>query len=305
MIKDHYRILLFPLKLPNTVNFFKETSANSSLPVPFLFLHLSKQLTRTNNPATGLNRRSALTRFFNWGESKWQEYGEASPRSIKGVMHRIGSVLLDRIPVTEKQLWRLHALHQHLQHTDPLELKRLKSLDIETGSVYLNDANVEQLLKFDLVTQLNHWAAYHRRWSIFSSCMILPVAILSILPFGKLFLAWIIFRAVAHWRAFQGAHFLSRCFNFDRQDRITDILPVRFVSNPFLDKHLPLPPTFTSETRGFTDPFVNLARDLDLGELVQVLPKALKLLVKLEYDKNNHQSGSKRRKFSNHNLLEP
>ena len=317
-MKEHYRVLLFPLKLPKlSSNSSSKASPKQSNPflsaspaaIPFLFVHLNKSLTKNANPATGLNRRSPLTKFLNWGESKWQEYGEASPRSIKGIMYRIGSALLDKIPVTEKQLWRLHALHQHFQ--GDLERSthlpgRIKSLEIETGSCYLENPSLEQSIKFDLISQYNSWAAYHRRWSIFSSCLIIPVAILSILPFGKLFLAWIIFRAVAHWRAYQGAHFLVRCFNFDRQDRIADILPIKFVSNPFIDKNAPLPPNFTPETPSFNDPFVNLARDLDLGELANILPKALKLIVKNESKQQSHQSQSRpRRKFSNQNLLDP
>lgn len=303
-MKEHYRVLLFPLKLPKlSANPTSPLISAPSAPIPFLFVHLSKSLTRTSNPTTGLNRRSYLARFLNWGESKWQEYSEASPRSIKGIMHRIGTALLDKIPVTEKQLWRLHALHQHF--TDQ-KLKTGSKLEIETGSCYLTDASAEQSLKFDLINQLNLWAAFHRRWSIFSTCLILPVAILSILPFGKLFLAWIIFRAVAHWRAFQGAHFLVRCFNFDRQDAISDILPIKFISNPLIDKHLPLPPVYDStKISTFNDPFINLSRDLDLGELSTALPRALKLIIKKENDKFNSNSGLKRRKFSNQNLLEP
>ena len=217
-------------------------------------------------------------------------------------MHRIGSTLLDKIPVTEKQLWRLHALNQHLQNQND-SVRGKSIMEIETGSCYSGNPSLEQGLKFDLINQYNTWAAYHRRWSIFSSCLIIPVAILSILPFGKLFLAWIIFRAVAHWRAFQGAHFLVRCFNFDRQAKITDIMPVKFVANPLIDRNVPLPPNFTPDTPSFNDPFINLARDLDLGELANVLPKALKLIVKNE---RKQQAQTKtRRKFSNQNLLDP
>lgn len=301
-MKDRYRILLLPLKLPKLKETPTSPLVSNILPFPFLFLHLSKSLTRVNNPSTGLNRRSALTRFLNWGEAKWQEYGEAAPRSFKGLIHKVGSSLLDKIPVSEKQLWRLHALHQHFQDGG-----KGKALEIETGSIYLTNPNVEQSLKFDLISQLNNWAAYHRRWSIFSTCLILPVAILSILPFGKLFLAWIIFRAVAHWRAFQGAHFLLRCFNYERQDIVSDISPIKLISNHIFDKHLPLPPNFTSETIGFNDPFINLSRELDLGELSHVLPKVLKEICKKEDQetKNNNRNGMKRRKFSNQNLLEP
>ena len=297
-MKDRYRILLLPLKLPKLKEATSSPLISTSFPIPFLFIHLSKSLTRVNNPSTGLNRRSPLTRFLNWGESKWQEYGEASPRSFKGIIHRIGSSLLDKIPVSEKQLWRLHAVHENLKDEG-----KGKVLEIETGSIYLKNPNIEQTLKFDLISQLNNWAAYHRRWSIFSTCLILPVAILSILPFGKLFLAWMIFRAVAHWRAFQGAHFLLRCFNYERQDKLFDILPIKLVSNQILDTNLPLPPNFTSETRSFNDPFINLSRDLDLGELLNVLPKVLKEICKKEEQDN--RNGIKRRKFSNQNLLEP
>lgn len=300
-MKDRYRILLLPLKLPKLKESPSSPLISTTFPIPFLFIHLSKSLTRVNNPSTGLNRRSPLTRFLNWGESKWQEYGEASPRSFKGIIHRIGSCLLDKIPVSEKQLWRLHAVHEHFKTEGK---GKGKVLEIETGSIYLTNPTIEQSLKFDLISQLNNWAAYHRRWSIFSSCLILPVTILSILPFGKLFLAWMIFRAVAHWRAFQGAHFLSRCFNYERQDDVLDISPIELISNQILDKNLPLPPNFTSETRAFNDPFISLSRDLDLGELLNVLPKVLKEICKKE-EKEINRNGLKRRKFSNQNLLEP
>jgi hypothetical protein len=307
VMKEHYRLLLLPLKLPKiakTINQESSPLINAASPIayPFLFVHLGKSLTKLTNPSTGLHRRSVLTRFLNWGEAKWQEYGEASPRSIKGFMHRIGTALLNKIPVTEKQLWRLHALQQHISHCGP---NRPSTLEIETGSTYLDNSITEQSVRFDLMGQLNSWAAFHRRWSIFSGVLIVPMAILSILPFGKLFLAWIIFRAVAHWRAYQGSHFLIRCFNYDRQDSISDILPAKFINNPLIDRHLPLPPTYTPETRSFTDPFANLARDLDLGELTSVLPRALKLVIDREKDRNGGGGGPKRRKFSNQNLLEP
>jgi len=313
-MKEHYRLLLFPLKFPKIVKASASnessslinnspTNSSSSGVLPFLFVHLGKSMTNSTNPSTGLNRRGYLTRFLNWGEAKWQEYGEAAPRSIKGIMHRIGSKLLDKIPITEKQLWRLHALHQHISH-----LKggpQHSTLEIETGSIYLANSITEQSVRYDLMSQLNTWAAFHRRWSIFSGVLIVPIAILSILPFGKLFLAWIIFRAVAHWRAYQGSHFLIRCFNYDRQHSIHDILPVKLVTNPLIDRHLPLPPTYTPETLGFTNPFINLARDLDLGELASVLPRALQFVIKKEKDQDRNNGGMKRRKFSNQNLLEP
>lgn len=318
-MKEHFRILLLPLKLPKTSPSSVKPLEKSLLlaspalsggikPAPFLFVHLSKSLTKTTNPSTGLSRRRTLTKFLNWGEAKWQEYGEAPQRSIKGVMYRIGSFLLDKIPITEKQLWRLNSVHQHFVHLEPADLRRMRLLEIETGSIYLTDEMAEQTLKFDLTAQLNAWAAYHRRWSIFSSCMIVPVAILSILPFGKLFLAWIIFRAVAHWRAYRGAHFLSRCFNFDRQDRISDILPVKLTVNPVIDRFLPLP-AVASVSDIFTSSFKGLAEELELGELANVLPKALKLILKQENDKHNinndNNNNFKRRKFSNQNFLEP
>ena len=333
-MKEHYRILLFPLKLPKLnvkskskefsdgsllndpnnytiLNTNSSTNSNSSnqLPLPFLFVHLNKSITKSTNLSTGLNRRSFFSKFLNWGEEKWQEYSEAKPRSIKGMMHKVGSILLNRIPVTEKQLWKFHALHQFIQHNE--KNGKSNNLEIETGSIYLSNPGTEQSIRFDLISQFNSWAAYHRRWSIFSSVLIFPVAILSILPFGKLFLAWVIFRAVAHWRAYQGAHFLVRCFNYNRQHQIKDVMPIKFISNFIIDQHLPLPPNFKSETIEFTETFSNLTRDLQLGELFNVLPRALKFILKLEKEKkeneklNKEGNGIKRRKFSNQNLLEP
>lgn len=330
-MKEHYRILLFPLKLPklnvksktkelsdgsllNDPNNYKNLNTNSSttssnqVPLPFLFVHLNKSITKSKNLSTGLNRRSLFTKILNWGEEKWQEYSEAKPRSIKGMMHKVGSILLNRIPVTEKQLWKLHALHQYIQQNENEKKGKINDLEIETGSIYLSNPGTEQSIRLDLISQFNSWAAYHRRWSIFSSVLIFPVAILSILPFGKLFLAWVIFRAVAHWRAYQGAHFLVRCFNYNRQHQIKDIMPIKFISNFIIDQHLPLPPNFKSETIEFTDTFSNLTRDLQLGELFNVLPRALKFILKLEIENeklNKDGNGIKRRKFSNQNLLEP
>ncbi len=296
---NSFRIILFPLKLPRTSAANATTTANSPLlpnntplPLSFLFVHLSKSLTRESNPSVGLKRRSALNRFLNWGEAKWQEYGEAPPRSIKGIMHRLGSSLLDKIPVTEKQLWRLHALHQHFQ-TD----QSRRYFEVETGSSALAD---EQNVRTELHKQLNALAAVHRRWSIFSSALILPVAILSILPFGKLVLAWIIFRAVAHYRAYQGAHFLARCLTGQDSQ-----LVVRFKLNSAIDRFLPLPPTHTSTSRAFNDPFTGLARDLELAELALVLPKALEYVCKREAEQLTKDSGLGRRRFSNQNLLDP
>lgn len=300
---NSFRIILFPLKLPRTSSTATATVTTATpsspllpqsnpLPLTFLFVHLSKSLTRETNPSVGLKRRSPLNRFLNWGEAKWQEYGEAPPRSFKGIMHRLGSSLLDKIPVTEKQLWRLHALHQHLQ----ADTSR-RHFEIESGSSIVAD---EANIRSELCKQLNSFAAIHRRWSIFSSVLILPVAILSILPFGKLVLAWIIFRAVAHYRAYQGAHFMARCLaGQDAQ------LGARFKANASIDRFLPLPPTHTATSRAFNDPFAGLAREFDLAELAHVLPRALDYVCKREAEQLAKNSGLGRRKFSNQSMLDP
>lgn len=299
-----FRLVLFPLKLPRTSASLPAAPAtptsallpqSAPLPLTFIFVHLNKSLTRETNPSVGLKRRSLLNRFLNWGEAKWQEYGEAPPRSIKGIMHRLGSALLDKIPVTEKQLWRLHALHQHLQNVPNCR----SFVEVETGSCLLAD---EQNVRSELGRQLNSFAALHRRWSIISSALIVPVAVLSILPFGKLFLAWVIFRAVAHYRAYQGAHFLSRCLSGK-----DSTFAVHFKLNSLIDRYLPLPPTHNTAAtaRAFNDPFAGLARDLELAELSNVLPRALEYACRREAEQLAKNSGLGRRKFSNQNMLDP
>lgn len=304
MTSAPFRVVLFPLKLPKSLASGNSHSpllnaASTPLPLSFLFVHLSRALTKETNPSVGLSRKSHLNRFLNWGEAKWQEYGEAPPRSIKGIMYKLGSALLNRIPVTEKQLWRLHALNQHVQAG-----QSLRFLEIETGKSYIDE---ESAIRASMIKQLNTFAAYHRRWSIFSSVMIIPVAILSILPFGKLFLAWIIFRAVAHYRAYQGAHFLARCFSLEASNFNSSggVIPIRFKLNSLIDRYLPLPPTHTSTARAFNDPFTGLARDLELAELANTLPKALDIVVKREAEALAKASGLGRRKFSNQNMIEP
>lgn len=80
---------------------------------------------------------------------------------------------------------------------------------------------------------------------------------------------------------------------------------IRFKVNPLIDRYLPLPPTHTSTSRGFNDPFTGLARDLELAELAQALPRALEYVCKREAEQLAKDSGLGRRKFSNQNLLDP
>jgi hypothetical protein len=286
----------------------------AQLPLPFLFVHAAKHLNKTTHPATGLARKGTVSKFLSWGESKWHEYAEAPRRSFQGVVYKAGSFLLDRVPITEKQLWRLYTIRQYLQTYHYEHQKENVILEIETGKTLYP---FERLLREDLIGHLNAWAAYHRRWSIFSSVLLFPLAVLTILPFGKMVLAWFVFRAVAHWRAFQGAHFLSTALSdpdplrpgsFMTKSQASLYYPyVKFIINPLIDQHLPVKDSGKDNFRvPLGDEFVGLARDLQLAELVNTLPKATKLLIEAEdREARRIASGKPRRQFSRQNLLDP
>lgn len=301
-----FRLLLLPLKLPKGHGFYfnnaskspKGTASSGPLPYPFLYVHLARTETSSSPTPLGLPRRSRLSRFLSWSEAKWQTYSEAPARSIKGLMFQLGSKLLDRIPPGEKQLWRLHALQDHLGHVSLGSPKGPHALRLETSHAFYDH---QTKLTHDLSIHLSQSAARHRRWAFVTAFFILPSIFLSLMPFGKLVLAWVVFRAISHYRAYQGASFLLNCLK-SRLASSDFHYTIKFVVTPEIDKHLPVVDAGT-----VSQVAIDLARDLQSPELVNVLPRAFNVLCDLERrtQASNLSSGYRRRAFSNENLLDP
>lgn len=162
---------------------------------PFLFAKLNIQ------PGTAAVRPPSgpISRILHYGESKWQELGRHPSHSLRGRIYQAGSTLIDRIPMQERMLWRLHAytVAQQTKFALPPAVEHAPELDAST-------------VKKELGVALDGWIAVHRRWRVIHGMAIVPAVLLSVLPFVKLWLAWEIFRTVTHHRALMAATWLKR-----------------------------------------------------------------------------------------------
>lgn len=132
-------------------------------------------------------------RLIRLGERKWSELGAAPSDSLRGQIYKLGGRLISRLPVQEKMWWRVESNMQDGGGG---------VVEIEHGGV------VAEHDKQQLLDRLGHYMRQHRvRW-IANTVLSVPVAALTILPFVKLVLAWVIFRAVTHHRAYQGCKYL-------------------------------------------------------------------------------------------------
>ena len=150
---------------------------------PFLHVQLLGKL-----PAPRHQSRS--DRMIGYGERKWSEL-EHAKGFIKRTVYRIGSYLVDKIPMEEAMLWRLYALQR--SHLEELEVYT-ESLPVSTQSISSHLRDLERK---------------HRRWSWIHGLGLIPVTILTVLPGVKLVWAWLAFRCITHYRASEGARWFS------------------------------------------------------------------------------------------------
>ena len=199
---------------------------NSRLPShpPFLYIHLhpnpltanfeSSSSSSKDKKDNGVAKESLSTRIIRYGEHKWQQLAQSRPRTPKHFIYRVGNKLIERIPAREWMLWRAYSLSRqfdgiHLYY--PLLLEQV-DLGATTTPQPKNLAGFAQVAGSTLAAlrvQLAEAAKKHRFWMWAHSVSLIPVTVLTVLPFVKLVWAWLAFRAVTHYRASIGAKWLA------------------------------------------------------------------------------------------------
>jgi hypothetical protein len=144
--------------------------------------------------------KNLVSRLLQKGELLWTSYSQAPPNSIKGTLYSIGTRLIARLPPQEYQLRKLYNV----------DLSRVNG----NASFLVNDELASQPTK--ILAWLCRQEQFHSRWWRIHALMTIPVTILTILPGVKAVLAWIIFRAVTHWRAQRGSKLLYELVNQGR-----------------------------------------------------------------------------------------
>lgn len=157
------------------------------------------------------SRKSLINRILSYGETKWHSLSSYPTSSIRGRIYKLGTGLIERIPLQERMLWRIYTFIGERLEDGKLSPHRNKGPPavppIEVAQV---DLEHPEILQKDLMTLINGQMALHRRWRFYHGVAIIPALCLSLLPFVKLWLAWEIFRTVTHHRAFLAAQWLQR-----------------------------------------------------------------------------------------------
>lgn len=161
---------------------------------PFLYAKLGM-----TSPSPAMRRPKGLVpRILAYGEAKWHGLAACPGGSLRGRIYRLGGLLIDRIPVQERMLWRVQ------EYVRWAALFRAPLPPIECGA---GGAAPEHIR-----AAMDTWVRHHWRWRLVHGCAILPAVLLSVLPFVKMWLAWEVFRTVTHHRALVGAQWLRGQF---------------------------------------------------------------------------------------------
>lgn len=212
----------------------------------FLYLHLhhdqnniTKLSSEEETTTTGMTTSSSasrINRLFNksvrFVEHWWHQASTSPSGTLKHEIFRLGTALINRIPVREWMLWRAHKLalaHDGKSIAYPLTItldNPGKDSGFESLSTTTSSLNIEQFALISrqaLIIQMSRAARYNQAWTWINSASLLPLTILTILPGVKLVWLWVAFRAVARYRAAYGARWL--------RETLQDVQKVRMVVN--------------------------------------------------------------------------
>jgi hypothetical protein len=159
---------------------------------PYLHVQVTKE-----TPYIPHEPKNLVSRLIQKGESLWISYSQAPPNSLKGTLYTLGTRLMARLPPQEFQLRKLYNV----------DLSRVNG----NASFIVSDEIASQPAK--VLAWLGRQEQFHGKWWRIHAFMTVPVTILTILPGVKAVLAWIIFRAVTHWRAQRGSKLLYELVN--------------------------------------------------------------------------------------------
>ena len=153
---------------------------------PFVHIHVApdaaKQVSTT-----------LLSRLLHKGELMWDKYSKAPPKTFRYALYSLGTRLMARLPPQEYQF------------------RQLYNIKSPQGTLECNEHLATQPAK--IISHLSREEQKHRWWWKLHAGLCVPVTILTVLPGVKAILAWIVFRAVTHWRAQQGVRKLTEALN--------------------------------------------------------------------------------------------
>lgn len=158
-------------------------------------VQISKPDAITHGPQSNVG---LVQRLIRAGERKWADYGQYGPDSFRGQLYRAGQRLIRRLPIQEQMWWRIESAM-------PCTASDKAQLLIEHGGVTEQEKSI-------LHNAISVWSWHHRRAWLINTAASVPILLLTFLPFVKLLLAWVCFRAVTHHRAFQACKWLSQRF---------------------------------------------------------------------------------------------
>ena len=162
---------------------------------PYMHVQVTK-----DTPYIPHEPKNLISRLLQKGESKWTSYSLAPSNSLKGTLYSFGTRLMARLPPQEYQFRKLYNV----------DLSRVNG----NASFLVNDEIGSQPAK--VLAWLCRQEQFHSKWWKIHALLTIPVTILTILPGVKAVLAWIMFRAVTHWRAQKGSKLLYEMINQGR-----------------------------------------------------------------------------------------
>lgn len=151
---------------------------------------------------------SLVHRFIAWGEQTWHQWGSQPAGTVKHGIHALSLRLINRLGWEERSLWRCYAAFHHHRQAFPIT--------IQTDTTEWRRALVERLEKAI-------WR--HRVGRAVYAVALIPVTLLTVLPFVKAVWAWCMFRLIARHRALHGALWLRSSLATIQRDHTP--IPVR------------------------------------------------------------------------------
>lgn len=192
---------------------------------PLLYLHIDES--KPNNSISTTKKPSLSNRVFAYAERKWNDLAQASPHSPKHRIYRLGQRLLSRIPAQEWMLWRFYRFFDHhpevlkgdsevvlrCEYAIPRELQQVLPHSPPAPS----NEGPESLIASQLLREaMSRSLARHSFWYRISLGFLPPLTIMTLLPFVKLVWAWVAFRTVTNFRAWQAARILLQLNDYGR-----------------------------------------------------------------------------------------
>lgn len=157
---------------------------------PFVYVQVAPEAVKMDQSTT------LVSKLIHKGEQLWEKYSTAPPNTLRHALYSLGTRLMARLPPQEYQFRQLHNLK------DPQgSLECCREMALQPARI---------------IAHLGREGERHKWWWRLHAGLSLPVTVLTVLPGVKAVLAWILFRAITHWRALQGIRKVTEAINQGR-----------------------------------------------------------------------------------------